>query len=372
MKLDDNILKIEEKIMYELRSLYHKSGYSPFKMSRFEEYDMYVKNKSYISDTDIVTFTDLTGKLLALKPDVTLSIIKNYKPVQGSVSKVYYNENVYRSDKATHEINEIMQTGIECMGDIGIAEECEVILLAVKSLEAISENYILDISSAKILNGLLDASGADVDTRKSIIKLFAAKNTPALTSLCNECGIGGAIADIMVKLCTLSGKATVKIADLEKLCINRDMTDALYELKALIDALAECGAADKLNLDFSIISDTNYYSGVVFRGYVDKLPESVLSGGRYDNLIKNMGKKGSAVGFAVYSDMLERLDERVKEYDCDVLLTYEEGTSFAEINKAAEKFKADGLSVNVQKNDCGVLRYKEKYCVRKGGEITNG
>ena len=372
MKLDENILKIEEKIMYELRSLYHKSGYTPFKMSRFEEYDMYVKNKSYIADTDIVTFTDLTGKLLALKPDVTLSIIKNYKPVQGSVSKVYYNENVYRSDKATHEINEIMQTGIECMGDIGMAEECEVILLAVKSLETISENYILDISSAKILNGLLDASGADIDTRKNIIKLFAAKNTPALISLCEECGIGGAIADIMVKLCSLSGKATEKLGELEKLCINRDMTDALNELKVLIADLSQCGAADKLNLDFSIINDTNYYSGVVFRGYVDKLPESVLSGGRYDNLIKNMGKKGSAVGFAVYSDMLERLDERVKEYDCDVLLTYEEGTSYADINNAAEKFKADGLCVNVQKADNGEIRYKKLCNIKKGGEVTNG
>ena len=103
---------------------------------------------------------------------------------------------------------------------------------------------------------------------------------------------------------------------------------------------------------------------------MDKLPESVLSGGRYDNLINSMGKKGSAIGFAVYSDMLERLDERVKEYDCDVLLTYEDGVSYAEINSAAEKFKSDGLSVNVQKTDCGVLRYKKCYKLGKGGEIN--
>ena len=221
-----------------------------------------------------------------------------------------------------------------------------------------------------MLNGLLDASGADVDVRKSIIKLFAAKNTPALVTLCSECGIGGAIADIMVKLCSLSGKATDKLSELEKLCINRDMTDACNELKALVNALEECGGAENLNLDFSIINSANYYSGVVFRGYVDKLPESVLSGGRYDNLIKSMGKKGSAIGFAVYSDMLERLDERVKEYDCDILLTYEDGVTYMEINKIAEKFKADGLSVNVQKNDRGVLRYKECYTVGKGGEIN--
>ncbi len=371
MKLDENILKTEEKIMYELREIYHKSGYSPFKMTRFEEYDMYVKNKNFLSDTDIVTFTDLTGKLLALKPDVTLSIIKNYKSA-GSVSKVYYNENVYRSDRATHEIKEIMQTGIECLGKIGTQDECEVIMLAVRSLEKISENYMLDISSAKVLNGLLDASGADNHTRKSIIKLFAAKNIPALTTLCEENGIGGAISDIMIKLCSLSGKATEKLCELEKLCINRDMTDALGELKMLVKALDDCGMADKINLDFSIISDTNYYSGVVFRGYVDKLPESILSGGRYDNLLANMGKIGGAVGFAVYSDMLERLDERVKEFDCDVLLTYEDGTEFADIYKVAEGFKKDGLSVNVQKADNGEIRYKKLCNIKKGGEVTNG
>ncbi len=371
MKLDDNILKIEEKIMYSLRSLYHKNGYAPFKMSRFETYDMYVRNQRFMEDTDIVTFTDLTGKLLALKPDVTLSIIKNYKEAEKGVSKVYYSENVYRSDKTTHELKEIMQTGIECIGEIGLVQECEVIMLATKSLEAISENYILELSSAKILGGLLDASGADDDTRKSIIKLFAAKNTPALTSLCNECGIGSAIADVMVRLCLLSGKAHQTIAELEKLCINRDMTDALSELKELIASLTACGAKN-LYLDFSIIGDTNYYSGVVFRGYVDKLPESVLSGGRYDNLIKNMGKKGSAVGFAVYSDMLERLDENEKEYDCDVLLCYDDGIAFSDIYTASEKLRKDNLSVNVQKNDNGKVRYKKLCRVGKGGEIVNG
>ncbi len=371
MKLDDNILKIEEKIMYSLRSLYHKNGYAPFKMSRFETYDMYVKNQRFMEGTDIVTFTDLTGKLLALKPDVTLSIVKNYKADKGSVSKVYYNENVYRSDKATHELKEIMQTGIECIGNIGSAEECEVIMLALKSLEVISESYILEISSAKILGGLLDASGADEDTRKSIIKLFASKNTPALSALCKEKGIGGAIEDVMLKLCLLSGKAEEKIAELEKLCINRDMTDACSELKALISSLTVCGAKN-LHIDFSIIGDTDYYSGVVFRGYVDKLPESVLSGGRYDNLIKNMGKQGNAIGFAVYSDMLERLDDAEKEYDCDVLLCYEDGIAAEDIYKAAETLRKDNLCVNIQKNDNGAVRYKKLCRVGKGGEIVNG
>ena len=91
MTLNDNILKTEERITFALRSLYHESGYAPFKMSRFEEYDMYVRNKNFVGSGNIVTFTDLGGRLLALKPDVTLSIIKNYKK---STKKCSFLENI--------------------------------------------------------------------------------------------------------------------------------------------------------------------------------------------------------------------------------------------------------------------------------------
>lgn len=372
MILNDNILKTEEKIMYALRALYHKSGYTPFKMSRFEEYDMYVRNRNYIGKSDIVTFTDLNGKLLALKPDVTLSIIKNYKPLTGNVSKVYYNENVYRPDKGTNEIKEIMQSGIECMGDIGYIEECEVISLAIKSLETISSNYILDISSVGIINGLLNAADVEEDVKKSILKMLVSKNSSGLSSVCGENGIGSAICDVMIKLCDISGKAEDAIKRVEKLCINREMMDACSALENLIAQLKECGLTDNLYLDFSIISDTDYYNGVVFRGYVDKLPKSVLSGGRYDNLLKGMGKSGGAIGFAVYSDMLERIEEVEKEYDCDVLLIYDNGVSYSDIEKAALQVKKDNATVNIQKEVSDVVRAKRICRIVKGGEIIDG
>lgn len=371
MMLDKNILKTEERIMYTLRALYHKSGYAPFKMSRFEEYDMYVRNKNFMGSSKIVTFTDLSGRLLALKPDVTLSIIKNYKKSSG-VSKVYYNENVYRPDNATNEIKEIMQSGIECMGDISNVEECEVLLLAIKSLEAISDNYILDISSVGIVTGLLNAAGVNEEVKKSIIKLLGAKNTAALRSLCIENGVGSAISDIMIKLCEISGSAKEAIITLEKLCINREMMDALANLRELVTVLYEYGKADNLQIDFSIIDDTNYYNGIVFRGYVDKLPGSVLSGGRYDNLLKAMGKDGGAIGFAVYSDMLERIDESKKEFDCEALLVYNDEIDVCDVLRAAETLKKENLSVNIQKSTQAQLRAKKVYKVVKGGEVLNG
>ncbi len=219
---------------------------------------------------------------------------------------------------------------------------------------------------------LISAAGVDSDVEKQMISLLCDKNSAALSTLCNENGVGSAITDVAVKLCDLSGKATEKIADLEKLCINREMMEATENLKNLINSLELCGVADRIYLDFSIIGDTKYYNGVVFRGYVDSLPKSILAGGRYDNLLRGMGKNGGAIGFAVYCDMLERIDTTNKSYDCDVLLTYEDGASWSDIIKIADSLKKEGKSVNIQKNDVGALRYKETLRVLKGGETVNG
>ena len=79
MIIDQNILKFEEKVVFSLRGLYSRYGYRQFKMSKFEEYDLYSKNKDFLVSDGVITFNDTNGKLLALKPDVTLSIIKNSK-----------------------------------------------------------------------------------------------------------------------------------------------------------------------------------------------------------------------------------------------------------------------------------------------------
>ncbi|MBR4845925.1 MAG: ATP phosphoribosyltransferase regulatory subunit, partial [Bacteroidaceae bacterium] len=100
----------EEQAVFALRELYETYGYAPYKMSKFEEYDLYVRNKDFLISDGIITFTDTDGKLMALKPDVTLSIIKNSKDRPGCVRKVYYNENVYRVSEDAHCFKEIMQT----------------------------------------------------------------------------------------------------------------------------------------------------------------------------------------------------------------------------------------------------------------------
>ena len=140
--IDTSILSFSEKAVFSMRNLFLKSGYRQFKMSKFEEYDFYSKNKDFLVADGVITFNDTNGKLLALKPDVTWSIIKNCKDLPNGVEKYFYNENVYRISETSHDYKEIMQTGLECVGEITEKEVKEVVNLAIDSLKVLSNNFI--------------------------------------------------------------------------------------------------------------------------------------------------------------------------------------------------------------------------------------
>jgi len=138
----ETILPKEERAVLAMRALYESFGYTKYKMSKFEDYDLYRDNKRFLPKGEIITFPNRDGRLLALKPDVTLSIVKNAR--EGEQIREYYNENVYRTEDG--DCREIMQVGLECIGEIDLYSTCEVLRLAKKSLEIICEDSILDIS----------------------------------------------------------------------------------------------------------------------------------------------------------------------------------------------------------------------------------
>ena len=109
--LDENLFRSEELAVFHLRDLYRRYGYLPYRMSKFEEYELYVRNKDFLVSDRVITFNDTNGKLLALKPDVTLSIIRGGEDAPGTKQKVYYNENVYRVSERTHRFKRSCRQG---------------------------------------------------------------------------------------------------------------------------------------------------------------------------------------------------------------------------------------------------------------------
>ena len=126
MNIPDGILKKEELILLALRALYRRYGYTQYKMRKFEEYDLYADNRDFLVSGSVITFHDTDGKLLALKPDVTLSIVRSGRDEPGTVQKVYYQENVYRVAGYSRSFREIMQAGVECIGEVDACHLAEM------------------------------------------------------------------------------------------------------------------------------------------------------------------------------------------------------------------------------------------------------
>ena len=355
--LNEKILKNEECAVYKLRSLYNRFGYTCFKMSKFEEYDLYVRNKDFLISDGIITFTDTNGKLLALKPDVTLSIIKNSTDASGAVQKLYYDENVYRIAGGTGSFKEITQTGLECIGDIGNYEVCEVLTLALKSLETIDSDYIMDVSHAGLVASVLDALDLTEDVREKVSAAIKQKSRDVVETMYNEGKLPQKAFETVNKLIDNYRDSAPLKAVLSGISQNADT--ALVEFCDAIDTIVLLGFGEKINVDFSIVNDLSYYSGVVFKGYIKGIPTEVLSGGRYDKLMKKMGKQAGAVGFAVYLDVLERHNFKESEYDYDFVLLTDDKTDTATIIKKVEELSKDGSSVAVFKKECENVRCRK-------------
>ena len=367
MNIDYSVLKNDEKAIFGLRSLYSKYGYSQYKMNKFEEYDLYVRNKDFLVSDNIITFTDTSGKLMALKPDVTLSIIKNGKDVPGVIEKVYYDENVYRVSKGSQSFREIMQVGLECIGDIDDYCIYEVISLAARSLESISQDYVLDISHLGLISELIEELGISKGAEKEIIKCLSEKNAHGILAICEREGADKTAVELLLKLSSTYGKIADVLPVLrDALASDSTLTESARELIEICSMLSKCDFADKLRIDFSVVNDMNYYGGMVFKGFISGIPTGILSGGGYDKLMSKMGRKSGAIGFAVYLDMLERLSDKASEYDVDAIVLYDESTDMSALCDCVAMLSARG-SVMAQKAVPENVKYRQLLKIRERG-----
>ena len=357
-----------ERITLSLRDLYDRYGYRQYKMSKFEEYDLYARNKDFLVSGSVITFTDLSGKLMALKPDVTLSIVKNSLDQPG-VRKLYYHENVYRVTKGDQGYREIMQVGLEAIGEVDNYTISEVLLLAAKSLRSISEQAVLDVSHLGLLSELLDTIGIPAESRSALVKLISEKNAHEMAALCENCGISSENVDLLRSLIALNGIPATALPQLERLLCGKVNPETLAQFKSVLSSLDATGVETLLRIDFSVVSDLNYYNGFVFKGFVNGLPDSVLSGGQYDRLMSKMKRTDRAIGFAVYTDLLERLEQPGEDYDVDVVLLYEDDANLSDIRTHARLLSQQGRSVLVQRTMPQDIRCK-KVLKLSGNEVT--
>ena len=364
MNIPDGILKREEEILFALRRLYRLFGYTQYKMRKFEEYDLYAGNRDFLVSSGIITFQDTDGKLLALKPDVTLSIIRSGRDEPGAVQKVCYQENVYRVAGYSGAFREIMQAGIECIGAVDVTQLAEVLELAAESLRVISGDSVLAVAHLDALNRLMEEAGLSPDDRKTALSFVRRKSLHELQALCAQRAENGEAAERLVRLAGLSDTPEKALEAMEALGCAKEAG----ELRQVLAALDKTEVRGAVRIDFSAVNDPGYYNGLVFQGYAGGIPERVIAGGQYDRLMRKMGRTARAAGFAVYLDTLERLEDQPMQ-DADVLLLYPEEADGEKALEAARKLRRRGLSVSLMREKPENRRFGRTAVLAGQGEV---
>ncbi len=366
----NNIVHSEEGLVVGLSHLYESFGYKKFKMRKFEKYDLYLENKAFLRNANIITVTDPAGRLLALKPDITLSIVKNVRAAS-LPQKFYYNENIYVADSNAGEIKEMTQVGLEYIGDLDIRAMGEILLLAAESLSCADENYRIAVSHMGIVSDILDSANVAESEKECIYELLSQKNLHGIKEVCNSLGVNDSVVERLCGLATISGELSSTISAAESLVCGDCARESINELYALSEIIKQFDLSDKFVLDFSVMNDVSYYNGLMFQGFISGVPKSVLSGGRYDNLVRRFGCETSAAGFAVFVDLLNDYNYHEPEFDCDVLLLYDENCAPVKVINAQKEINSNSETCIALFKEPEWVKYKRKIVMSSDGSLKN-
>ena len=364
----------KDLVLLDIRKMYDLYGYKRISLPSFEEYDLYNENKDFI-DRNILTVMSPNGKLLALRPDITLSVAKKISKDQSlKYSKIYYQENTYNLTKYTgYEEDE--QLGIELIGKESVFLDFEIVDLAVKSLDIINEKSLIVLSHAGFISSIFDNLNLEYEVKEEIFDCINKKNSHDIKKILeNNKFISENVKELIYKIPELSGDLDDITKELSKYGINDNIKKILLELKQLNNLLLKFHKKSKIVFDFSVIKNLNYYNGIILQGYIEGFSNVILTGGRYDRLFEKFGVDTGAVGFAILTDSLKGYYKDEDKNDFEILIAYD-NSDFEKLVEIVNDFQEKGLRVrtenveNFKENDSEIFNYDEKYLFKNGNLI---
>ena len=358
-------------VLLNIRKMYDSYGYKKISLPSFEEYDLYNENKDFI-DRNVLTVMSPNGKLLALRPDITLSVAKKVSKDQSlKYSKIYYQENTYNLTKYVgYEEDE--QLGIELIGKESTFLDFEIINLAVKSLDIINKKSMIVLSHAGFISSIFQNFDLEYEIKEQILDCINRKNSHDIQKILkrNE-HISENVKKLIYKIPELSGNLENIEKELLKYEINDNTKKILSELKQLNSLLMKFYKKSKIVFDFSVVKNLNYYNGIILQGYIEDFPNVILTGGRYDRLFEKFGVDTGAVGFAILTDGLKGYYKDTDKKDFEVLIAYD-NSDFEKLVEIVNDFQKKGLRVrtenieNLGESDFEIFNFDEKYIFQNG------
>ena len=374
---------VRRNIECSLHKLFKSRGYCEMITPGLEFYDVFSLNSHYFPQENLYKLTDGKGRLLVLRPDSTMPIARvvatRLKDAMLPL-RIYYNQTVYRTEPALRgRSDEIAQTGIELIGSQLKIADLEVISTAISSLKSFGMKFSLELGHIGIFKELVSRLEISADVKEQIRGLIETKNFPALNDLLDSLGNSPAIIALK-KLPGLFGGAEV-FEKAQQLMPDEKISGILEELKAVYTDAAEiCGSDGEITVDLGLVNKTDYYTGIIIKGYLQGHGREVISGGRYDKLISEFGYDVPAIGFAVNVDAVAKVlakSGEISELPCADVIVYAESGYEADAFKAAQKLRDEGAVVeNALFDDLETVRdYAKEKGIPKvmiiGGENDN-
>ncbi len=297
----------------QMKQLFRSRGFSEVVTPEIEFLDVFTLTHHVISEESMYKLSDRKGRLIALRPDSTMPIarlVSTRLKDQPLPIRLFYNQKVYHATPSlTGKSDEELQSGIEIIGVSGKRADLEALSTSVEVLESCNpSNYRLEIGHIAIFNRLMAKLGIDDELKEEIRQVIESKNYPALNDLVDS-RLAPTDAAQIKQLPRLFGGDEIfdKAISLFR---DAEITETVEYLRSLYNALQRLGLKEKISVDLGIVNRINYYTGVIFRGYISGFGQAVLSGGRYDNLFAEFEMPNPAIGFginldAVLASMLE-------------------------------------------------------------------
>lgn len=295
---------LKRNIEADLRRTFSRAGYDEVSTPSYEYYDVFSSGAGSYLQEKVIKFFDANGAILALRPDLTIPIARmtaSKLMEDDSPKRLFYLENSFRAEEpAVGRSSEFFQAGIELIGDASIGADAEVIAVAVEAVLASGlSDFKIELGQVGFFKGLVEKYDLDDALIEQIRHQIDCKNEYELAQLLDSAGVDAALKSNLIALLQLFGEADV----FDKA---RALTDspvciaAVENLFSVYRLLCDFGLADYITIDFGILQDLSYYTGIVFRGITEKMGFPILTGGRYDNLLADFGKEAPATGFALY------------------------------------------------------------------------
>ncbi len=292
-----------------LSDLFKARGYRRITTPTFEFFDVFNRESAGALPETLYSMTDTYGRLLVLRPDSTLPIARVAATrLKGASTpiRLYYNQNVFtRRQKLSGHSDETAQSGIELIGASGLRADLEVITMAVQALETCgAPDSKIEIGHAGYFKALCASLQCGADTVAEIYNCMESKNYVALNTILDRLG-KTPITEALRNLPRMFGGTEVleKAASVTE---SEQAQSALSYLRTIYERLEKAGLSANIIIDLSLVHRSNYYTGIIFRGYTAGSGVTVLSGGRYDSLIREFGADLPATGFGLNIDDLAR------------------------------------------------------------------